>query len=185
MESKKLHLAPMESGRCTSSEKPDLTCDYLAHCAYCFAYSLLWDEETFSALQKRESLRLLKNYFQQCKNRRQGLLILCERVQLEYQSRSLPVMRSFNAMNPPVWFSEILTLDGAALHEWWRRVIQKRTRNFMFRKEEAVLALQYLAYVCNPTAATFHRCRKRLLARSTYAALYLFNQSVLLYNYPF
>lgn len=183
MKAKTLHLAPMESGRVEKKEKPELTPDYLSRCAFAFAYALLWDGEPVSTKDKKESIALLNKFFQSFERPRRGLLILCERIQLEAMRYRIPILGSVHAQEPAGWMEETLAQNGTLLSEWYERLLQARMNTFMHRKDECQLALQYLSYVMNPTARTFRRGRRRLFSARAYKSIGNYYHVVLFYNY--
>lgn len=144
----------------------------LVNTAWLFAYTMLWNHQTFSGNEIREAKYYIKELLLKARNPRKAFLAFCQRVILARQN--------IGALNTDLLALPSLWLDGenvegyAATKEWLQAIKTIRYSLPNYQIEIKAFAEAVLEFSEEPTAKNFNYWRSYFIEHEKPILLHLF-----------
>jgi hypothetical protein len=146
--------------------------EQLVETAWLFAYTVLWNNQTFSKTEQREAKYFIKQLLFAGGKPRKAFLNFCQRIILTRQN-----IQSFNTdylALPSMWFDEENVEGFASSREWLQAVKILRHSLPGYQVEIKALSEAVLEFSEEPSAKNFQYWRSYFIERSQPILLHLF-----------
>lgn len=148
------------------------TNNLLIKSAWNFAYSVLWNGETFSIHETHLAKRLIKYHITQCSNPLDGYMQFCQRVLIAWEYVNKDPERFIP--HPTLWLKPEYSYGYMGTESWYKNLLGMRAALPLYRHQYKALPEAILEMQDEPTAANFHYWRTWFLERNKQRALNLF-----------
>ena len=149
----------------------------LINCLWSVAQSGLWPNQTFSEKEKAGLKALITDHFNNSKNNKRTFKELLERICLA--KRYVARKRGRYISKPQDWLNIHYPLGLAGTSAWLERVNEVRSEVPEYNKGILTFAKAILSYLESPGEATFHKCRKQLIAQRQFDLLQVFYTTII------
>jgi hypothetical protein len=146
--------------------------DNLVDTAWLFAYTMLWNHQTFSGSEIREAKYYIKELLLTAKNHRKAFLNFCQRIILARQNVQL-LNTDYLAL-PSLWFDAENMEGFAATREWLQAVKSIRYSLPTYQIELRALAEAVLEFSEEPSPKNFAYWRGYFIEHEKPILLHLF-----------
>lgn len=163
--STELYVVPGLKSTATADEK-------LVHTAWLFAYTMLWNHQTFSGNEIREAKFFIKELILTAKNPRKAFLNFCQRIILARQN--VAALNTDYLALPSLWFDAENVEGFAATKEWLQAVKSIRYSLPTYQIELRALAEAVLEFSEEPIAKNFNYWRSYFIEHEKPILLHLF-----------
>lgn len=144
----------------------------LVDTAWLFAYTMLWNHQTFSGNEIKEAKYYIKEYITTAKNPRKAFLNFCQRIIIARQNAA--VLNTDYLALPSLWFDAENIEGFAATKEWLQAVKSIRYSLPTYQIELRALAEAVLEFSEEPTAKNFAYWRRYFIDQEKPILLHLF-----------
>lgn len=165
----------------SSKKRTPITTQTLAHAAWNFAYTMLWNNQPFNETEIQIAEQMLHDYFNATPNVATRFVHFCERVLLAYQY--LQRKQDRYIPHPLKWLSPHYEHGYRGTSEWHKDLLHERTYIPVHRFELRVLSEGYLRFVMAPTSENYHMGKQAVKHYTQGDLLQAYNNIILNYQY--
>lgn len=155
--------------------------DRLTNCAWAFARALLWQHQSLSSAEVRNSKAHIDAYLQSAPDPEQALRSFCERIAIT--ERYLSAGISTYMPLPSVWLNPHYEHGFSSTLPWMANIHKKQEQVPGYMVQVTIIAEYFTRYALRPYGQEVRRCHRKLRTQRAYAMIQHFNNAIIHTNY--